>query len=215
MGNVQFGPPKNCIVFLRDAMGLTTFVEGGTYRGDTSKWAAHNFDAVFTIENSAEMFAIAKQNLIGIPNITMLHGDTRKYLPGIVAQNNNLIYWLDAHWSGGVTYGEFDECPIFDELAIIFGSDRNHVILIDDARLFLAPPPSPHQRKNWPTLLEIMRSLPAEWDCLCHDDVLAIIPPSTQEAYRDFLQHQISSAQKESNSAMPKFISRLRQKLTG
>lgn len=215
MGNVQFGPPKNCILFLRDAMGLTTFVEGGTYRGGTAKWASDNFDAVFTIENSAEMYAIAQRNLSGIPNIAMLHGDTRKHLPTIVAQHDNLIYWLDAHWSGGLTYGESDECPILDELAIIFNSQRNHVILIDDARLFLAPPPSPHQRKNWPTLLEIIRSLPADWDCLCHDDVLAIIPPSTQAAYRDFLQHQISATQVEPSSAIPKFINRLRQQVTG
>lgn len=213
MGMVQFGAPKESILFLRSQMGLTTLVEGGTYQGGTAKWAADSFDQVFTIENSPEMHGIAKENLLGISNITMLQGDTRQHLPEIVAKNDNMLYWLDAHWSGGITYGQDDECPLLEELEIVFASDRNHVILIDDARLFLAPPPSPHRRENWPTLLEVTRALPDGWDCLCHDDVLAIIPNSVQMDYRDFMQRQISATTQEQKVAKPNMFRRLREKV--
>ncbi|KAA1260985.1 hypothetical protein LF1_35270 [Rubripirellula obstinata] len=214
MGTVQFGAPKESILYLRDAMGLTTLVEGGTYQGGTAKWAAGCFDQVFTIENSPEMYRIAEQNLSGISNITMLQGDSRQHLPTIVSKNDNMIYWLDAHWSGGVTYGQDDECPLLEELEIVFASERNHVVLIDDARLFLAPPPSPHRRENWPTLLEITRALPDGWDCLCHDDVLAITPNSIQAEYRDFMQRQITESAKEQKVAKPNMLRRLRDKVT-
>ncbi|MGB7325300.1 MAG: hypothetical protein WBD31_10555 [Rubripirellula sp.] len=215
MGTVQFGAPKESIVFLRDSMGLTTLVEGGTYQGGTAKWAASVFDRVFTIENSAEMHRIASENLKGVPNVTLLQGDTRQHLPEIVAKNDNLIYWLDAHWSGGVTYGQDDECPLLDELETIFACDRNHVILIDDARLFLAPPPSPHRRQNWPTLLDVTRALPQGWDCLCHNDVLVILPDSVQSDYRDFLQRQITAEVTAANVPKPNMFDRIREKVTG
>lgn len=213
MGMVQFGAPKEAISFLRDAMALTTLVEGGTYQGGTAKWAAENFDQVVTIENSPEMHRLASKNLEAIPNVLLLAGDTRQHLPELVAQRDNLIYWLDAHWSGGQTYGQDDECPLLHELEIIFAHDRNHVILIDDARLFLAPPPSPHRREHWPTLLEVTRALPDDWDCLCHDDVLAITPPSIASEYREFLQRQISNQVQTQPLKNPNLLRRIREKV--
>ena len=66
------------------------------------------------------MFEIAKENLKDTNNITLLKGDTREHLDSIIANNENILFWLDAHWSGGDTYGEEDECPLIDELRIIF-----------------------------------------------------------------------------------------------
>ncbi len=80
----------------------------------------------------------------------------------ILNQNDNILFGLYAHWSGGETYGEDDECPLLDELEIIFGYDKNYAILIDDARLFLAPPPHPHNIQAWPSLTDILRILPMD-----------------------------------------------------
>ncbi|MDD5318778.1 MAG: hypothetical protein PHF79_03110, partial [Candidatus Pacebacteria bacterium] len=49
-----------------------------------------------------------------------------------------ILFWLDAHFSGGKTAKSvLGDTPIEKELDIIFGSWTNgNVILIDDARLF-------------------------------------------------------------------------------
>jgi hypothetical protein len=102
----------------------------------------------------------------------MLKGDTRDYLELVLLNNDNILFWLDAHWSGGDTYGESDECPLIEGLRLIFSSRKNYAILIDDARLFLAPLPKPHKLENWATIKRIGGILPPEWELIVHDGVI-------------------------------------------
>ena len=176
MGLVRFGVPDEEAEFLQNNLKLDVFVEGGTYRGETSKSMSGKFRKVYTVEKSSVMFDIAKKNLNRIDNITMLMGDTREYLHQILKENDNILFWLDAHWSGGETYGEDDECPLIEELRIIFKHDQNHVVLIDDARLFLAPPPSPHDYKKWPSLSNVLEVLPKDWELVVFEDVIYLFP---------------------------------------
>lgn len=63
------------------------------------------------------------------------------------------LLWLDAHCCGTdqtVTAGEVDQCPLPRKLAEIARSPFEHAILVDDARYFLAPPPSPNRIEQWP-----------------------------------------------------------------
>ena len=165
MGIVNLGIPKKETEYIKNSMKLDVFVEGGTYVGSTARSMSERFRKVYTIEKSDAMFSIAKENLKDISNITMLKGDTREHLQDILNNNDNILFWLDAHWSGGDTYGKEDECPLIKELEIIFNyPDKNQVILIDDARLFLAPPPRPHSFKNWQSVKDIFNILPkATW----------------------------------------------------
>jgi hypothetical protein len=48
--------------------------------------------------------------------------------------------------------------------------------LIDDARLFLAPPPLPHKVKNWPTIKQVADILPSNLDMIVHEDVIYLVP---------------------------------------
>jgi hypothetical protein len=165
MGIVNFGIPEQEMQWLKRRMKLTTAVEGGSYLGGTALNMSKEFVTVFTIEKSDVMFRKAKKKIGDIPNITQLCGDTRDHLPKIVSETDSILFWLDAHWSGGETYGKQDECPLLRELDIIFSSAmRNYVILVDDARLFLAPPPLPHQVKNWPTIKQIVNIIPSNFD---------------------------------------------------
>jgi hypothetical protein len=50
--------------------------------------------------------------------------------------NEPAIFWLDGHYSGGFTAMGEKETPVYEELKIIFSNKQDHVILIDDARLF-------------------------------------------------------------------------------
>lgn len=128
----------------------------------------------------------------------MLKGDTREHLKSILEQNDNLLFWLDAHWSGGDTYGEEDECPLIEELEIIFDyPDKNHVILIDDARLFLAPPPYPHEIKNWPLMTNILQTLPISWEIIEFEDVIYLFPKKINDDFKKFIQAEVTDRWKQ------------------
>lgn len=177
MGIVNFGIPEQETTWLKENLNLTTVVEGGTYKGGTAKKLIKECQKVYTTEKSDVMFETAKENIGAIRNITQLRGDTRDHLPSLASQNDNILFWLGAHWSGGDTYGEQDECPLLQELEIIFSSAmKNYAILIDDARLFLAPPPLPHKVKNWPAIKQVADVIPLHFDMIVHEDVIYIVP---------------------------------------
>ncbi|GLI54160.1 hypothetical protein [Thermodesulfovibrio yellowstonii] len=127
MGLINFGVPEKETEFLKENLGFDVFVESGTYKGETAKRMSKFFKKVYTIEKSDVMYDIAKENLKGILNVTMLKGDSREHLAEILNNNDNILFWLDAHWSGGETYGEEDECPLIEELNIIFRYPKNYV----------------------------------------------------------------------------------------
>lgn len=181
------------VIFLKENMNLSIFVEGGTYLCATALKAEKYFDKVFTIEKSTHLFELAKKKLANKKNIRPLNGDTRDHLENIAKQNDNILYWLDAHWSGGETYGEMDECPLIEELNIIFKYEKKCVILIDDARLFLAPPPNPHELKNWPTIKEIVNVMPEDWELISYEDVIYLLPKEVQLNFRKHLQIDVSA----------------------
>ena len=187
MGIDRFGAPQDTIGFLQQALGLDTFVEGGTFTGASARAAAATFARVYTIEKSPAMQAVARRNLAGLDNVTLLEGDTREHLRALAGRGREL-YWLDAHWSGGATYGLGEECPLLEELRLVFAAGSDCAILVDDARLFLAPPPRPHDPAEWPTLREIAASLPDGWDLFVREDVIHIVPPAVVPAFRGYLQ---------------------------
>lgn len=160
MGIVRMGPPKEIIVRLKECGNLTNFIETGTYYGNTTYWASQIFEKVVTIEYSSAIYQQTTQKYSHLKNVEFLCGDSRKKLKEVV---NHLeqpgLFWLDAHWSGGKTYGKNDECPILDEIETINSSPHEHFILIDDARLFLSPPPAPHLAEQWPDIAMVIDAL--------------------------------------------------------
>lgn len=188
MGLINFGIPERETEYLKSALNLKVFAEGGTYRGGTAQKMSRKFSKVFTIEKSDAMYEQSKEKLSSIENVTMLKGDTRDHLHNILNENDDILFWLDAHWSGGETYGQNDQCPLISELEIIFSYEKNQVILIDDARLFLAPPPSPHCINQWPSLLDIIKAIPAGRDVVVFEDVIFIYPLNIELEFKSFLQ---------------------------
>jgi len=210
MGLINFGVPEEEIEFLKHIMKLDVFVEGGTYKGGTAKSMGEKFRKIFTIEKSDIMFEIAKENLKDTNNITLLKGDTREHLDSIIGNNENILFWLDAHWSGGDTYGEEDECPLIEELDIIFKYNKNYVILIDDARLFLAPPPYPHNFNNWQSLTDIMKAIPESWELIEFEDVIYLFPKEINNEFKSFLQNIVTKQQQNNkNSLLQRIFNKL------
>ena len=160
MGVIRMGPPTDLIIRLKECSELNSFIETGTYIGNTAYWSSQKFEKVITMENSTKMHKIVTQKFGHVNNIEFLQGDSRLLLKKVVSSlKQPSMFWLDAHWSGGETYGENDECPLLEELAIINVSPYEHIILIDDARLFLSPPPAPHRIEQWPDITTVINCL--------------------------------------------------------
>lgn len=162
MGLVRFGVPEQMVLWARDTVDAKAFVETGTNRAVTTAWASQHFERVVTIEGQEDLHRAAIKAYGDRGNIKFLHGDSRHLLGPVLADlNQSAILWLDAHWCGDGTFGPTAECPLMEELNWVNKSPHDHVILIDDARLFVAPPPAPHREDHWPDLLSVCQSLSA------------------------------------------------------
>jgi hypothetical protein len=144
---------------LRDAFGLRRAVETGTYLGTGARTLAGIFDEVVTIELSPELAAQAQRSLDDCVNVSVIQGDSRVVLAKVVNDEIPSLYWIDGHWSGGLTAGQESECPILEEISAIRQGPSDSCVLIDDARLFVAAPPPPHDPAHWPTLVEVIDAL--------------------------------------------------------
>lgn len=192
MGIVRLGVPSEMVLQLKDRYHIRNFVETGTYQGWTAHWASQHFERVITIELAKPLYDYAKSTYRDVTNIEFLYGDTRDQLRAIVPTlDSPSLFWLDAHWSGGVTYGETDECPLADELEIINRSPFDHFILIDDARLFLSPPPHPHRVEQWidiSTLITLVNASIHEKYTVINEDVVVIVPKSAKPIIAGYYQ---------------------------
>ncbi len=113
------------------------FIETGTYLGDMINAQKENFERLYSIELSKKLFLKAQKRFENDEKISISHGDSAKVLNDILSNINALsLFWLDGHYSGGITAKGQKECPVIEELNIIFKNNKNHIILIDDARLF-------------------------------------------------------------------------------
>jgi hypothetical protein len=143
-------------------------VETGTYLGEMMAANHDHFSRLVSIELSPELWRAAQTTLRGAPNVTLLQGDSAKLLPGIVADlTEPTLFWLDAHYSGGVTALGPVVTPIVTELETIFESPTGgHVVLIDDARELGQP--------GYPSLDEL-RLLAAPREVTVEDDIARIV----------------------------------------
>jgi FkbM family methyltransferase len=197
MGIVRMGPPTEIIYKLKEVYGINNFIETGTYQGHTAYWASQLFEQVFTIEYSQDIYQKVTEKYGHIKNIDFLYGDTRNLLQNTLSKlESPSLFWLDAHWSGGITYGESDECPLLAEIEIINRSDCEHFIFIDDARLFLSPPPPPHLPQQWPdisAILNLLNSVKNSRHIVIVDDVIIAVPVSAKELIVRYCQDAIAT----------------------
>ncbi len=193
MGRVTWGPPREILHGLKVLFSPNVFVETGTFLGETAAWAAGFFDSVYTIEAAKELYLQASKRHTRLNNVKFLNGESQAILAEVVAQiDQPALFWLDAHWSGGPTWGSDQECPLLEELAVICASSLDHLILIDDARLFLAPPPSPHKPEQWPDIGQICKILGlARRRVAIVEDVIIAVPEHRGVEFSAFQQNYL------------------------
>lgn len=117
---------------------LTTLVETGTYLGQTVDDLKNHFAKIYSIELDNILFKEAKKMFIKNKNIKIIQGDSGAILNKLIKSiDTPSLFWLDAHYSGGITARGLKNTPIIKEIGAVSKSKiKNHIILIDDAREF-------------------------------------------------------------------------------
>lgn len=129
---------------------VDTLIETGTYLGDMVHATKNTFSKIVTIELNKSLYERAKKKFAKFAYISIIEGSSVEALPGILTNiTQPCLFWLDAHYSGGITTKGELETPIIQELSYILDhSVVEHVILIDDAREFIG-------RNGYPTIEEL------------------------------------------------------------
>lgn len=127
-------------IILRYALdyGCKTLVETGTQYGDTPWLFRNRFETIYTIELSPTLADMARKRFWRHPNIKVVEGDSGEKLAELLPMlQSKTLFWLDGHYSAGLTAQADKDCPIFEELrSIAKFCPVPYVILIDDARCF-------------------------------------------------------------------------------
>ena len=117
------------------------FVETGTYKGATVDTVLEmGIKDVRTIEGSPSYFAYCRDKYNTEKNVQLHYGSSRFILFDVCKDiDKDIVFWLDAHYSGEVCMREDGLerpfCPLYEELEQIKKLNKNtHTIMIDDIR---------------------------------------------------------------------------------
>ena len=130
--------------------GIHVFVETGTCLGAMVDSTKKTFHRLYSIEIDEKLYERAKSRFLKNDHISIYYGDSAIELPNILESiHEPVLFWLDGHYSGGITGKGEKETPILKELeCILHHPVKNHVILIDDARCFTG-------ENDYPTMKEL------------------------------------------------------------
>ena len=114
------------------------FVETGTFLGDGVQDALNcDFKKIYSFEVGADLVKSVKARFQKNENVQIIQDTSANMYQYIKDIGLPITFWLDAHWSQGITSYQDVYCPILKELdAISQHSVKTHTILIDDIRLF-------------------------------------------------------------------------------
>lgn len=181
MGNYTFGVPQDLALSIRDEMKAKTFIETGTYKAGTVRWALDHFETIHTIELNESRYN--RVNHESMPTIKFHFGNSGVKLAEILEDvKEPILFWLDAHGLNNPDETTYDdtECPLLAELDIILNwqtkTKQPCAILIDDARLFLNPPPLPYTPSRWPTIVQVEQKLEGFYIGVSKDVIVAVPP---------------------------------------
>lgn len=152
----NYSPSHDRINHLQASTGIQIFIETGTLIGDCLIGVQGSFRKLYSIELDWGIYQLAKRRLSSYSHIELFHGDSSTRLNEILDRlTEPAIFWLDAHYSAGVTALGEVQTPVMQELKVIFDHRiHGHYILVDDVKDF-------NGLNDYPTvhdLLEFVRS---------------------------------------------------------
>lgn len=112
---------------------IPIYIETGTDAGTSLSMAAKSGYKNITTIDIVECNE-AKARVSMYSNIKFVKGDSAVVLPDLIKDiNEQIVFYLDAHYMGQ----EYKDLPLIKELTTIAQHPiKNHVIIIDDVRLF-------------------------------------------------------------------------------
>lgn len=140
----DFSAPSPAFIKTRflisEGLPHATWVETGTFLGDTTAKLAKRSSHVYTIEPSEKLFLDAERRFRKTSNVTVVFGTSEVVLPNVLKSlRGSVNFWLDGHYSAGETYKGESETPILSELAAISSALPkldSVCVLVDDVRCF-------------------------------------------------------------------------------
>ncbi|MEJ7676473.1 MAG: rRNA adenine N-6-methyltransferase family protein [Segetibacter sp.] len=165
----------------KEKYGLDVLVETGTFTGDTVEYFKNTFKKVVSIELAEDLAKRAQKRFKNDANVKIIKGDSGEALKELVEEiNEPILFWLDGHYSSEFFVG--DEyiataksalnTPVEEELKTILSSRRDHVILIDDARLF-------NGTNDYPTINKVKKMVKKagnSYSVIVNNDIIHITP---------------------------------------
>jgi hypothetical protein len=165
-------PKKIEKILLAAAIGLnfrkTIFVELGTYLGHSVRKITNLFEKTYTVEASQTIYMAATRLFeFTFTPITARLGSSLSLLKQLtVEEGNKSIFFLDAHYSTGITSKEYGVCPLFEELDVILSKFPESICVIDDMRTM-------NGLGGYPTFEKILEYLPGNLEVvLMHDQMI-------------------------------------------
>jgi len=127
-------------VLLGNGLLDATWVESGTFMGDTTSVLSKVAKMVYSIEPEPTLFSRAQEKFRNAGNVKIIKGLSEDVFPKLLPTiSGNICFWLDGHYSAGITFKGPRETPIVDELAAIgenIGQMSKIVVMVDDVRCF-------------------------------------------------------------------------------
>ena len=167
--------------------GARVFIETGTYYGNMLRACLDHFDRLVSMEIQKHFYRRAQRRFASKSQVTLLHGDSGKLLPEVLTTiKRPCLFWLDAHYSCGLTGRADLETPICRELEAIFRHPHRHTILIDDANAF----DGTHDYPTIPWIENAARNAGYSV-CVSHDIIRLVgLPESTRQTLSDSMRMQ-------------------------
>ena len=127
-------------VLMRNSTPNATWVETGTFLGETTQFLEQTADCVYSVEPEPALFERARQRFAGSSKVSIINATSETAFPTLLPTLSGPVnFWLDGHFSSGVTFRGNADTPVIEELASIethrarFGK---LCVLVDDVRSF-------------------------------------------------------------------------------
>lgn len=197
MGVITIGE-KTCIEapfdifnFFKEKYAIKTFFETGTYMGSTSIRSASMFNKVITVELNNELFkkALEKFENLQLKNIIIYNNNSENIIKDYCNNaKESTVFWLDAHYSAGVTSGKDVPSPLLTELKSIMNSELEHFIIVDDVRFICINMSDSIHR--YPSIIEItdaVKECGSKYEISIFNDCLFLIPKSKYNDFKEYI----------------------------
>ena len=167
---------------LKELSDCEYFIETGTGLGDgIDRALSIAIPSIQSIELDLEFYRLAYDKFRNNLSVRLYYGSSPDVLSHIIVPQPNTVFWLDAHWSGGMWGKAVDEkygqCPLLAELKTIlsFKWDVLPLILVDDAGFFVNGAVGNYHVEDYPTLEQIkIAVVPMRVEIDSKDDYLRI-----------------------------------------